>query len=253
MRYITKIVGLIVLLAFFNLEAQTPEQSFEAGNTQYAEGRFQEAIDAYKKVLDSGQESAALYFNLANANYKLNNIAPSVYYYEKALRLDPTDTDVKNNIQFAEKMKIDAITPLPENTVKKWFNSVLNLLTVDGWAYATILFVFLFVILFVAYYFTFGSGKKRALFTTSFLSLMFAILSLVFAYNAFAKAEKDKPAIVFSKEVDVKAEPNLSSPKSFTLHEGTKVMILDTENNWKRVQLADGKSGWIPISDIKEL
>ena len=249
-RHITTV--LLVLLSI-SLTAQNPEQLFKEGNTYYANGQYQEAIDAYKKVLDSDQESAAVYYNLANAHFKLNNVAPSIYYYEKALQLAPADRDIKNNIVFAQKMRIDAITPLPENTFQKWFNNVLTLLTTDGWAYATVTFVILFVLLFLAYYFSFKTASKRTYFITSFLCLGLGLLSLVFAYSAFAKISKDNPAIVFATESKVKSEPNLSSTEAFVLHEGTKVMILESVENWKKISLADGKTGWIPSIDVREL
>lgn len=241
------------MLALWHITAQTPQQLFEEGNKQYAAGAYQDAVDAYKKVIDSDQVSAAVYYNIANAHYKLNNVAPSVYYYEKAKQLAPADKDIRNNASFAQKMKIDAIIPLPENTLKKWFNTILNLMTTDGWAYATVIMAFLFVAFFLAYYFSFSSGKKRAFFVGSFLSLLIAGLSLVFAYNAFAKAEKDKPAIVFAAKSEVKSEPKLASTQAFILHEGTKVMILESVENWKKIILADGKTGWIPATDIREL
>lgn len=250
---ITYIAVTVLMLAVTPVIAQTPEQYFETANAHYAEGRYQEAIDDYKKILDSNQESAAVYYNLANAHFKLNNVAPSIYYYEKAKQLAPADSDIKNNASFADKMKIDAITPLPANTLQKWFNSILNIMTTDGWAYATVAFVFLFVILFISYYFSVASGKKRLFFVSSVTSLLLALLSLVFAYNAFAKISKDNPAIVFAATSEVKSEPNLKSTQAFILHEGTKVMILETVDNWNKIKLADGKTGWIPTTDVRAL
>lgn len=246
------VVTVFMLTAIFTT-AQTPEQLFEQGNSHYANGQFQEAIDAYGKVLDANQESAAIYYNLANAHFKLNNVAPSIYYYEKAKQLAPADQEIKNNASFAEKMTIDAITPLPENTFKTWYNSVLTLLTTDGWAYTTVIFVILCTLLFLGYYFTASSTKKRAFFVSSLVSLVLAICSLLFAYSAFAKISKDNPAIVFAKESQVKGEPTLSSQEAFLLHEGTKVMVLETVDNWKKILLADGRTGWIPTTDIREL
>jgi SH3-like domain-containing protein len=37
------------------------------------------------------------------------------------------------------------------------------------------------------------------------------------------------------------------------LHEGTKVFVLETLNNWKKIQLTDGTEGWIDSNAIKEL
>ena len=116
-----------------------------------------------------------------------------------------------------------------------------------------VVFVILFVVLFLIDYFTYSGSKKRLAFVGSFLSLFIVILSLSLAFKKYNLDENDRPAIVFAKEAQVKSEPNLRSSEAFKLHEGTKVQILDTVNNWKKVKLTDGKSGWISNEDIKEL
>lgn len=253
----TKISKFFLVVVTFLLSCTTYAQQtdllFKAGNDHYAQGRFQEAIDAYKRILDQNVESAELYYNLANAHYKLNNVAPTVYYYEKALQLAPADPDIRNNAAFAENMKIDAIETLPVNTLQEWTNSALSLFTIDGWAKAAVICVILFVLFFLGYYFAYNTTKKRAFFISSLVVLILAIISVSFAYTAFAKAEQDNPAIVFTSEVEVKSEPNLSSTQAFKLHEGTKVFVLEEVNEWNKIKLIDGKTGWIPKGDIKLL
>ncbi|MEQ3655588.1 MAG: tetratricopeptide repeat protein [Dokdonia sp.] len=253
MKKISGYIWIIVLFQATLAVAQTPEAYFEQGNAFYTDGRYQEAIDSYMHIVESDQESAAVYYNLANAHYKLNNVAPANYYYEKALQLAPYDTDIRNNATFAENMRIDTIVPLPENTFNKWFNNILNTLTVDGWAYTTVILIIVFVLLFLGYYFTYASTRKRVFFVTAFSALFLGIGSLVFSYAAFAKANNDNPAIVFANQSEVRSEPNLSSSSAFTLHEGSKVNVLEAVKNWKRIQLIDGKTGWIPAEDIREL
>src|SRR5690554_2797315 len=87
---------------------------FDQGNALYNDGEYEQAILKYETILENGEHSAALYFNLANAHYKLNHIAPSIYYYEKALQLAPNDKEIKNNAAFAKNMTIDAIGTVPE-------------------------------------------------------------------------------------------------------------------------------------------
>ena len=50
---------------------------------------YQKAISFYEQTLKMGQHSAALYYNLGNANYRLNKVAESVYYFEKAMLMRP--------------------------------------------------------------------------------------------------------------------------------------------------------------------
>ena len=134
---------------------------FEEANTYYNDGKFAEAIDNYQAILESGQHSADLYFNLANANYKLNNIAPSIYYYEKALQLAPNDPDIKNNMAFAQNMTIDAIDVIPDAGLSKLLNTTTHKMSFDTWAIVSVSLVFCFVILFLIYYFSYSTGDTH--------------------------------------------------------------------------------------------
>jgi tetratricopeptide (TPR) repeat protein len=229
------------------------ETLFDQGNTLYNEGNYTEAIEKYQAILDGGNHSAELYFNLGNAYYKLNNIAPSIYYYEKALQLAPNDKDILNNITFARNMTIDVVDNIPEIGFSKFVKTFTNMLSFDTWAKISVGLVILFVILFLSYYFSYTSFKKRLAFVSSLVAVVLACSALSLAFHKYNLDKNDKPAIVFAKESQIKSEPNLRSTEAFKLHEGTKVQILDTVNNWKKIKLADGKTGWIVSDDIKAL
>jgi len=246
------IIYIFTLFLSFGSIAQN-ESTFKEANALYNDGKYYDAITKYESILKTGQHSAALYFNLANSHYKLNNIAPSVYYYEKALQLSPNDPEIKNNLVFANNMTIDAIEEVPEVGISKFWNNMVNILSFDGWAKLTIVLMLLFVGLFITYYFAFATQRKRLAFIGSTMSVCLMLLSLTFAFQKYNMVQKDRPAIVFSQEAKVKSEPNLRSTEAFKLHEGTKVQILDTVNNWKKIKLVDGKTGWISSDDIKAL
>lgn len=249
MKYI---IYILVLLFSVSGIAQN-DALFEKGNKLYNQGNYLEAIEAYKEILETKNHSAELYFNLGNAYYKLNGVAPSIYYYEKALQLDPNDKDILNNLAFAKNMTIDAIDTVPEAWTTKLINTIANYMTFDGWAKTAVAFIVCFVLLFIVYDFAYASVKKRMAFIGSMASLCFVIVSLVLAFHKFNLEKNDRPAIVFAQESKVKSEPNSRSEEAFLLHEGTKVQVLDTINNWKKIKLADGKTGWIPNADIKAL
>ena len=167
--------------------------------------------------------------------------------------LSPNDEDIKNNLAFAQNMTIDAIEELPQTGISKFFNDLRENLTTEGWGIASIVFVSLFVLLFLGYYFAFSSSIKRITFVASILSIFFALVSMFFAFQGRAFAEKDNPAIVFAEKSSVRSGPKLSDEEVFVIHEGTKVQVLDEFDNWQKVQLADGKTGWLPSSDIRLL
>lgn len=245
---------LYLFIFFISLSAISQNEAlFEQGKELYKNGKYQQAVDAWMKILDNGEHSAELYFNLGNAQYKLNNIGPSVYYYEKALQLSPNDSDIKNNLAFAENARIDAIEPLPKTIFSKWYHAVSGIFTFNGWAVGAVVFSILFVLFFLLYYFSYSEKKKRLLFTSSMLSIFLLIASLTMAFLTYNDVKNDQPAIIFSEEIEIKSEPNMGSNVAFTLHEGTKVQITAQDGNWYRIALADGKDGWIPATELKQL
>jgi tetratricopeptide (TPR) repeat protein len=230
------------------------EETFNKANSLYNDGKFREAITVYESILSNNVHSAELYYNLANSYYKLNQIAPSIYYYEKALQISPHDPDIINNLTFAQNMTIDAIDKVPEVGFSKFVNTIANTFHFDTWAIFSISCVVLFVILFLTYYFAYNTTSKRLSFVSSFVVLFIGLITLFFAFQKQALDQKDNPAIVFSQESEVKTEPNLRSESAFQVHEGTKVQVLDTYNDkWTKIQIANGKTGWIASQDIKLL
>lgn len=244
----------LMLLFFIGITAFAQNETlFEKGKESYKSGNFQEAVIAWKKILDNGEHSGAVYFNLANANYKLNNIGESIYYYEKALQLSPNDRDIKNNLAFAENARVDAIEPLPKTIFSKWYSTISGVFTFNGWAFVSIVFALAFAGLFLGYYFSLSEKRKRLLFSSSLLSILIVIVAFTMAFLTYTDFKNHKPAIVFAEEIEIKSEPNLGSSSAFLLHEGTKVQIISKEGDWARIMLVDGKDGWMPLSSLKQL
>jgi len=246
------VFGRILILFSLGVFAQN-QNLFEEGNALYNKGQYAEAIEKYETILDTNQHSAEVYFNLANAHYKLNNIAPSIFYYEKALQLDPEDQEIQNNRLFAENMTIDSFVEIPKVGFSRIFNNIITYFTFDTWALLSIVFVFLFVAFYLIYYFSYNTNRKRLAFVFSLFSLIFILVCLTLAFQRFALDKRDNPAIVFAQETKLKAGANTNSDEVMRIHEGTKVQVLESFESWKKVELPDGTSGWISAEDIKLL
>ena len=61
----------------------------------------------------------------------------------------------------------------------------------------------------------------------------------------------DRIAIIFAQSLSVKSSPDSKSTDLFVLHEGVKVELLDSVENWRKIRLPDGKVGWIPGGSIQ--
>lgn len=246
-----KIVYLL-FFCFFSLSAQNKDL-FQEANTAYNEGNYSEAINTYERILENGETSADLYYNLANAHYKLSHIAPSIYYYEKALQLKPNDKDTANNLEFARNMVIDDIEKVPEAGLSKMVNNTISKLSLDGWAWMAIVSSLIFAIFFLLYYFSAGTKLKRLFFGVSMLFLIVSLGSVGFAYQQQLSIQNSQYAIIFSEEVPVRSEPNLRSDELFFLHEGTKLEVLETFQDWIKLELSNGAQGWITKKEVRFL
>ena len=229
------------------------QNAFQEGNKFYQEEKFEDAITAYESVLKSKKESVELYYNLGNAYYKLHKIAPSIYNYEKALLLDPNDISTKNNLRFAQNMTIDEIKPVVEVGFRKTLNDFTLKNTADEWAKISIGISFVFLLFFIAYYFFENTILKRIFFVGLCLALIALIATVSLAIKSKNLTEANRPAIVFEEITLMKLEPRNSAKDVFMLHEGTKVHVLEDKDNWKKIQLADERTGWIAKDAIKEL
>ncbi|WP_299528124.1 tetratricopeptide repeat protein [uncultured Lutibacter sp.] len=243
----------IALLFSLMVFSQTSDELFSKGNNLYQNGKYSEAIEMYSSIEKQGLISDDLFFNLGNCYYKLNKVAPSIYYYEKALKINPIHEDASFNLAFAKRMTIDVIQDLPQTFLQRFSSTVIQKLPFDTWAIIAILASFLASILFLLYHFSYSSKKKLFYFNTSIFALFVLLITTFFAFQNYDTVQKNRTAIIFVDKVEIKNAPSTSSEAVFELHEGTKVVILDELDLWKKIKIADGKIGWIYADDLKEI
>jgi tetratricopeptide (TPR) repeat protein len=243
----------IFYILIFTTQIFFAQNGFEKGNELYQKGKYDLAVKAYESVLAENKQSAELYFNLGNSYYKLNEIAPAIYNYEKALVLDPNNKEAINNIRFAQKRTIDEIKVIPKVGFAKLIRDFTGNYAYDTWAWITIGFATLFLLFFVGYYFSQRGTVKRIFFFGMFVIILLILISISSAIFEKSHFENERPAIVFAESAEVKSEPQKASTAIFVLHEGTKVFVEETLEGWKKIQLTDGTEGWIDSAAIKEV
>ena len=248
-----KFAAIILLFVSFVSNSQSADELFKEGNTFYKVEDYNRAMGVYLAIEEKGLESSDLYYNLGNCYYKLNKVAPAIYYYEKALKLDPANEDALHNLTFAKRMTLDVIEDLPKTFFQRFSENVIQKYAFDTWALIAVIASFLASLLFLLYHFSGSSKMKLLYFNTTIFSVFIMLVSVFFAYDNYDTVQKNRTAIIFATKTEVKNAPTTSSEEVFELHEGTKVIILDELDNWKKIKIADGKVGWIYQDDLKEI
>ena len=247
----TKIV-LILVVCLSSVTTSFAVTKVEA-DSAYARGEYQQAIKDYEALLKQGA-SADLYYNLGNAYYRTENITRAVLNYERALLLSPGDRDIRFNLQIAQSKTIDKIVPESEMFFFTWYKSLVNLMSVDGWARTSLVSLTLVIILLLVYLFSDRIWLRKIGFFGGVILLLLFVLSNIFAWQQKQNLLFRKGAIVIAPSVTVKSTPANNGTDLFILHEGTKVMITDgSMKGWKEIRVADGKEGWIESKQLEEI
>ncbi|MDB2520687.1 tetratricopeptide repeat protein [Flavobacteriaceae bacterium] len=247
------ILFLVSFFHCFGALGQEKDITFDNANAAYNAGQFEKAVMLYKQILESGQHSAELYFNLGNSYYRLNQVGESIFYFEKAKQLEPTDEDINVNIAFAQNMAIDAVEVLPKSQVTQLKDNIIEFFSQEGWAYFIILLAWLFVLFWGLYLWNKIPFIKRTFFVTSLILAFLLIGSLFIAVIKSANTSDTTYGILFNEKMEVWAEPNSRAEVLFLLHEGTKVQMLDQLQEWQKIRIANGSEGWIKNAKVRSL
>lgn len=246
----TALALLILLAATLPLQAQnikngTPEQLFSLANQQYEQGDYTSAAENYNAILDSGQESWELYFNLGNTYYRLDEIGQCILSYERARQLAPHKREIKDNLALARSKTEDHIEELPSMFLIEWFHAIVGWMSPKGWrSVCVVLWIMLCLNLGI-----FIVSQEHKIRKTSFITMTILALILIFSivnttFSARNVSHRNK-AVVTAPMVVVKGSPDIKSVDKFVLHEGTCMEITDQQDQWWQIEIGDGKNGWI--------
>ena len=146
------IIVLFSILAAGTVSANQLDELMQKGGDDYRNGEYDKAIETYEMILNDGYEGTALYYNLANSYYRIGKLGYAILNYERALKLSPTDEDVKHNLAFANLSTIDRIQPLPKFFIFDIWEAILGMFSVNGWSYFAY-FMYIVLLVLIVYYF----------------------------------------------------------------------------------------------------
>lgn len=244
-----------IMLTLFTdiIWGQNVDESMKQAGEYYRNSQFDEAIEIYERLLNEGYEGTSLYFNIANSYYRIGKLGEAILNYERALKLSPSDEDVKHNLAFANLSTVDRIQPLPTFFLFEWWESILASLTVNGWTNLAYIIFILLIISVVVYFFAKTIFQQKIILFSGLgiLAVFLVILSLLIV--KINREENVISGVVIELSATVKTSPDDKSTDAFVIHEGLKVNLEDKLDNWIKIRLADGKVGWVERNAVEKI
>ena len=229
----------------------------DQGNKAYEQKQYKKATEMYERALRDG-ESSQLRYNLGNAYYRLNDRANAVLNYERALKLDPSNSDARYNLKFInEKSKINETSG--SNYFRNLLSGWVSHLSSNTWAGISLL-LFILMLAGIACYRIAGNMtlQKIGFFGAIVLGILL-LIALASSYYMYHHTTKTIYAIVMTDKAPANKSPRKGEKAEFNLSSGTKVEIVDSINNknssgvWYNIETTTNKTGWMKKSDLEKI
>lgn len=247
------ILTALLLMTVVGVMAQTSAERWEAGNRAYIEGNYDKAIEEYTAILDGGEYSMKLYYNLANAYFKAGANGKAILYYNKALRIAPSQEDIRHNLALAEAQTKDRIAVIPEFFLNRWLRTLRNSMSCTAWSVLSLVWFGVLLAFGVLFLLASQVRWRKVGFYGALCAFVLLVATTSFAVSSRNDMLSHNEAIVMGTAISVKSSPDRSATDLFVLHEGTKVKVLTNVDEWVEVVIADGKKGWTERKNIEEI
>lgn len=249
---------IVIIVSFFALYSTSvcakndvSAAVWDSANTAYIEADYETAIKNYEQLLDSGYESARLYFNLGNAYFKKGMNGRAILNYNKALKLAPGNDDIRYNLSIANTYVQDKIEEVPVFFVKRWLINLGRSLSGNAWAVLSLVFFALMLVGVGAYLLLRRMMWQKIGFYGAVVSVLLFVASVFYASVERSAQLNPQEAIVMATAAPVKSSPDEGSKDIFVLHEGTKVHVEGKLGDWREIRIADGNKGWVETASIE--
>jgi tetratricopeptide (TPR) repeat protein len=245
-----QIITYLLLIITIQLNAasiteEEQQQYIDSAKIYYQNKQYDKAVETYRKILANGYESGMLYYNMANAYYKMNKINDAILNYERAKKLLPNNKDTEFNLAIANQQITDKIEQVPEFFIRTWLKNLRGIFSTNTWAIISMVSFVIFLTLTFVFFFTTSYQTKRASFWGAITLIILSVNSFIFSYQTKQDLINRNAGIIFEPVINVKASPGENGTDIFVIHEGTKVEITQESGDWVEIKLANGNKGWI--------
>jgi tetratricopeptide (TPR) repeat protein len=242
-----RFLALISILILTQLSWANSEL-FEKGNSFYSEEKYDSAIVCFEGILEEDNYSFEVFYNLGNAYFKDNQLGKSILNWEKARKIEPTNSMVIENLNHAYALTRDKfeVEIKSEGFIKSFIYEKGPMF----WPIISIVLSIIFAVSIFLFFTSKNDSVHQISFYISIISFVCLITFIVFASLQKSYFEESNQAIILSPRVKVMTSPSEGSEESFPLHEGTKVEVVGEDEDWLEIIVNKDNRGWIQKDQV---
>ncbi len=228
-----------------NSYANDPTRIFIDGVENYRKGDFIRAAHDFETIAQQQIKNPYLFYNIANAYLKANDIGRAILWYERAKVMAPDDPDLIYNLKYANTLVKDK---------KETLMNVMDI--IFFWDKMVQAKTIQFTAIFLSILFFSWAGirviQNQKIFSGIGIMLcaVFVLITMITFVNYYKKSLKQN-AVIISEKVAVRSGTTETSTKLFGLHAGTKVSVKEQRKAYLKIQFSKDKIGWVRKKDAE--
>ncbi len=223
----------VAVLCVFSVDGHASD--FDEANQLYDQGKFSSAKQQYEKLVEAGEGSANIFYNLGNTDYRLGSVGRAILNYERTLVLNPRHPEAQTNLWLLRQQTGARLRTL------LWFERAVATQTIGVWTMCAAVAGWAMLFGFAFIWMSRGDDKSG-------LWLLAVTSTFVFAASLSASwvAAKDQTlAIVTARQTDARLAPAESAGVAEALPAGSRVRVLSERGEWVYCELPGAGRGWI--------
>ncbi len=251
MKQFIFITSLLLCLNIFAEKsyAASPRESYEKGCALYSKNEYRAAAKQFEEASQSIR-STDIQYNLGNCYYRLNDYPRARLAFERAVRIDPSNSDAKYNLRITAA-KIKYAGAQPQSFISSWWHDLLHSRSIAQWtAYALVCFALMLACV-LLYFFGNALWMRKGAFFAGLALVFVMAVSLICAGILTSQGDTPTEAIVLQQS-DIRQSPSANSKNLQHILPGAKIRLI-TESSvkgWQQVSLGGGQKGWISTENI---
>ncbi|MBB4078415.1 tetratricopeptide (TPR) repeat protein [Lewinella aquimaris] len=206
------------------------------------------AVEILDSIERTGVVSADFYHALGNARFESGQIGPAILAYERGLRLRPGNKDLLNNLRYVREEAGLTLPDIPDFFLLRWWK-VAGAAMGTTTAYAlSLVFWWLAVAGTVWWYLRrrqMEEKRRFALLPLSVIGMVLAATFFLLGRSRYAYLHATEEAVLTAPAATLRVSPTAAGSVEAELEAGHKVRIVDEVNRFVKVQLVDGRQGYL--------
>ena len=235
------VLSLMMIVVLFFVGYGYGSEPLQQAEQAYRDGRYQDAMGIYQGLLKQHPRSATLLYNIGNAYYRMDNLGEAICYYLRAFRYTPRDADLLENLGIARARILDDVHQNGVSFFDRLFFWLDYLSVNEGIFGAVFLVTVLAVFILLAVLRQRGELYKNIFVVIMVLNIVYGFMFCLKMYRSFCI----DAGVITNRKVGIKSGPSGTLSTLFFVHEGTEVKILKESEQWTKVRLKNGFTGWV--------